>query len=67
MGRKKTIENQAVLYKMIYEAVGESCPIFNSNHYNVQGCDGVHMNCRSEYGNAKAWALEAAEFILHHL
>tara|TARA_R110000868_G_scaffold164359_14_gene396919 strand:- start:151 stop:906 length:756 start_codon:yes stop_codon:yes gene_type:complete len=61
-GRTKTDFEQATLYKMLTEALdGTSCELVSSNHYKAIGCDGVHFNCREEFGNAKSWANEMAQ------
>jgi hypothetical protein len=63
MGKKKTEANQAVLYEFLEKNVKGICPFMSSNHYIVQGCDGIHMNCASELPNAMRWAKEVRAFI----
>lgn len=63
-GIKKNPRAQAHLYQMIDEAISKNCEIFDSSHFYVKGCDGVHMNCSSEMANARKWADEVSDFIM---
>jgi lysophospholipase L1-like esterase len=67
MGKKKTEANQTVLYEFLEKNVKGVCPFMSSNHYNVQGCDGIHMSCPSEYPKALEWAKEVRAFIHNNI
>lgn len=63
-GAKKSKKNQDLLYHFLRESVAADCPFFSSNHYNVNGCDGIHFNCSALRSKGIAWAKEVFEFIL---
>jgi hypothetical protein len=62
-GIKKTDAAQSVVYKMLKEATGLDCKLFDSRWVYVDVCDGVHLNCRAGVNLAKDWALKVSDFI----
>jgi len=65
-GIKKSRKNQETLYKYLRSTVGSRCKFMSSNHYLVNGCDGVHFNCRALRHKALKWAQEVNNFILNN-
>lgn len=59
-----TDARQRTLDLFLRKAVGKECKYFSSSNYKSEGCDGIHMSCKSQRPKAKQWATEATKFIL---